>query len=82
MRTVYEQRIADTREIERRIVQGTAKVCSGNFGKCWKALFPIKAAEELAARRKCSVRTAAYEISGEHRVSAESLHIINGLMLD
>ena len=82
MRSIYEERIAEARQIERNIVQKTARICSGNFGKCWKALFPIKAAEELAARRKCSVRTAAYEISGEHRVSAESLHIINGLMLE
>lgn len=38
-----------------------------------KALWPLKTAEELAVRVGCSVRAAAYEISGEREPSALSL---------
>lgn len=47
--------------------------CNGNFGKAWKGIFPIKAAEELAARTGSSVRAAAYQLSGECEPSAKSL---------
>lgn len=73
MRSPYENRIAEHIEIQRAIVQGDARICSSNFGKAWKALFPYKSAEELAARVGCTVRTAAYEISGERHPSAQSL---------
>lgn len=43
------------------------------FGTAWKALHPVKSAEVLAARVGCSVRTAAYEISGEKQPSAQSI---------
>jgi hypothetical protein len=68
-----QRRIAEQTEIERKIVQGAARICSGNFGKAWKGIFPIKAAEELAARTGMSVRTAAYELSGEHEASGRSI---------
>lgn len=73
MRSAYEERIAETTEIERQILRGNASLCSGRFGVAWKALYPIKPAEELAARVGCAVRTAAYEISGEHQPSAQAI---------
>lgn len=74
-------RVDEARKIERKIVQGTARICSPSFGKAWKGIYPLKAAEELAARIGCSVRTAAYEISGEHEPSARSIQaLINEIM--
>ena len=73
MRSVYEARVADQSEIHRNIVQGTARCCSGVFGKAWKGIFPIKAAEELAARTGMSVRAAAYQLSGECEPSAAAI---------
>lgn len=73
MRAVSTERIAEHRENERTLVQGAARLCSGKFGRAWKALFPIKAAEELAARVGCSVRAAAYELAGEREPSARSI---------
>lgn len=81
MRAVFEERVAEARKIERTLVQGTARLCSGNFGKAWKALFPHKAAEELASRVGCSVRAAAYEISGEREPSARSLVALMDLVV-
>lgn len=76
MRSVYEARVAEQTEIQRTIVQGTARLCSGKFGKAWKALFPVKAAEALAAATGMSVRAAAYELSGEREASARSIAAI------
>lgn len=73
MRAAYEERLAEQTEIQRTIVQGNARLCSGNFGKAWRAIYPIKSSEELAARVGCAVRTAAYEISGEREPSARSI---------
>lgn len=73
MRAVSTERIEQHREIERTLVQGTARLCSGNFGKAWKGIFPVKAAEELAARAGCSVRAASYELAGEREPSARSI---------
>ncbi len=46
---------------------------SSKFGAVCKALWPSKTAEELASRVGCTVRTAAYEISGERQPSAQSI---------
>jgi hypothetical protein len=73
MSGVLRREIEKTREIERRIVQGDARICRPAFGVVCKALWPFKTAEELAARVGCAVRTAAYEISGEREPSAQSL---------
>jgi hypothetical protein len=73
MRTVYEREVANATKIERAIVQGDARMCRPAFGIVCKALWPIKTAEELAARVGCSVRTAGYELSGERDPSAQSL---------
>jgi hypothetical protein len=79
MRAAYEARLAEQTEIQRTIVQGTAHLCSGNFGKCWKALHPIKAAEALVVATGMSVRAAAYELSGEREPSAMSILALNQL---
>ena len=76
MRSVYEERVSEAREIERTLVQGTARLCSSPFGRVCKALWPFKTAEELASRVGCAVRTAAYEISGEREPSARSVAVI------
>lgn len=73
MRSVYEERISEAKTIERALVQGNARLCSSSFGKVCKALWPLKTAEELAARAGCAVRTAAYEVSGERHPSAQSV---------
>jgi len=73
MRTVYEREIANASEINRTLVQGTARLCSSNFGAAWKGIFKHKAAEKLAAAVGCSVRAAAYELSGEREPSAKSI---------
>lgn len=44
-----------------------------NFGAAWKAIFPNKSAEHLAALVGCSVRAAAYQISGEKDPSAQAI---------
>jgi hypothetical protein len=76
MRSVYEQRRAEATQIERTLVQGTARLCSSPFGRVCKALWTVKTAEELASRVGCSVRAAAYEISGEREPSARSVAVI------
>lgn len=43
------------------------------FGNVCKAIWKHKTAEELAARVGCSVRAAAYELSGEREPSARSI---------
>ena len=73
MHGVLGKGVEDQRKIERTLMQGTARLCSGNFGKAWKGIFPHKDAEELAAKAGCSVRAAAYELSGEREPSARSL---------
>ncbi len=76
MRTIYEARVAEQTEIQRTIMQGDARLCSGNFGKAWKGIHPYKSAEKLAAKVGCAVRTAAYEISGVREPSARSIHAL------
>lgn len=73
MRSSYERQIAEQSEIQRTLAQCNARLCSSNFGKCCKALWPHKTAEELASRTGFSVRAAAYEISGERDPSAQSI---------
>jgi hypothetical protein len=80
MRAVYEERVAEARQIERTIVQGDARLCRPIFGLVCKAVWPHKTAEALAAAIGCSVRAAAYEISGEREPSARSVSVIVELM--
>lgn len=65
VRTVYEERVAEAREIERKLLQGTARLCSSPFAKAWKAIHPFKAAEALADATGRSIRAAGYVLSGE-----------------
>ena len=77
MRSVYEERTAEARAIERAIVQGSARLCSlPAFGRACKGIWPLKTAENLAAAVGCAIRTAAYEISGEREPSARSVAAI------
>lgn len=74
MRSTYEARVAEQTEIQRNIVQGNARCCSGGkFGKVWKALFPFRAAEELVVRAGMSKRMADYMLSGESEPSARAI---------
>ncbi len=76
MSGVLRRQIEKAREIERRIVQGDARICRPAFGAVCKALWPFKTAEELAFRAGCCVRTAGYEISGERDPSAQSIQAV------
>lgn len=76
MHGVYERKLANASEIERNIVQGTATICSPIFGRVCKAIWPHKTAEQLAAYAGCSVRAAAYQISGEHPPSDKSMLVV------
>lgn len=76
-----QSRIEDQREVERAIVQGGARLCSPVFGRVCKAIWPLKTAENLAAAVGCSVRVAAYEISGERPPSPQALIVIMSLMV-
>lgn len=74
MHGVLPSRVAEARAIERTIMQGAARMCSrSQFGVAAKALWPNKTAETLAALAGCSIRAAAYEISGEREPSALSV---------
>jgi hypothetical protein len=73
VRTVYEREVAEATKIERSILHEDAELCSSAFGRACKGLWPAKTAEQLASRAQCSVRAAAYQISGEHDPSALSV---------
>lgn len=82
MHGTLPKRVEEARSIERTLVQGTARLCSRNFGRAWKGIFPVKAAEELAARAGCSVRAAAYELAGEREPSPKSIMALIGVCLE
>ena len=76
MRSTYEAARADQIEIQCKIVQGDARLCSTNFGKHCKLEWPTKTAEHLALAVGCSVRAAAYELSGERPPSDKSMLVL------
>lgn len=82
MRAVSTAKIIEHREIERTLVQGNARLCSPLFGRLCKQAWPVKTAEKLAAIVGCSVRAAAYEISGEREPSAKSINALNTAVMD
>lgn len=82
MRNSYEQQRAEQTEIERTLVQGDARMCRPIFGRVCKAIWPHKTAEQLAVAVGCSVRAAAYEISGEREPSAKSIFAIHAKLLE
>lgn len=73
MQSSYEAQRAEQTKIQRTLVQGDARLCSSNFGKHCKLEWPTKTAEQLALAVGCSVRAAAYEISGERPPSDKSM---------
>ncbi len=78
MHGTIPHRVREQREIERKLLQGTATLCSpSNFAKAWKAIFPFKSAEELAARTGRSIRSAAYVLSGEQQPDGADLAALN-----
>lgn len=77
MSGVLQQRVEEAREIERKLLQGTARLCSSPFARAWKGVFPYKAAEELAARTGRSVRAAGYVLSGEQEPSGLDIAALN-----
>lgn len=79
LRSTYEARTAEQTEIQRTLVQGTARLCSSPFGRACKGIWPHKAAERLAAHVGCAVRTAAYEISGDREPSGRSLAVLTDI---
>ena len=83
MHGTYEKLVREQRQIERTLVQGDARLCRGKFGVVCKALWPFKTAETLASIVSCSIRAAAYEISGEREPSAKSVQaVINEFLSD
>lgn len=81
MRSVYEEKLERASKNARTIVQGDARLCSPIFGRVCKAIWPFKTAEQLAAQVGCSVRAAAYEISGEREPSVHSLQAVINAMI-
>ena len=65
MRSVYEARVSEAREIERQLRQGTDKIVRRKFGPVAKFLWPLKTAAHVAAIAKTNERTAARWLSGE-----------------
>ena len=81
MHGTISRQVGNAREIECNGLRGSADVCRPTFGRTCKAIWPNKAAENLAARSGCSIRAAAYQISGQTEPSARSLQaIINELI--
>jgi hypothetical protein len=80
MSALLQTRADEARSIERKVLQGTARICSPIFGRVCKAIWPIKTAEQLAAAIDCSVRAAAYQISGESEPSARAVAVIADLI--
>lgn len=76
MQSVYEARVSEATKIERKVLQGTATFCSPIFGRVCKVIWPTKTAEGLAAEVGCSVRAAAYQISGEHPPSDRTMVVV------
>lgn len=76
MRTNYEERVAEQTQIQRTLVQGDARLCSSSFGRHCKLVWPSKTAEHLALAVGCSVRAAAYELSGERPPSDKSMLVL------
>ncbi|HWP55643.1 MAG TPA: hypothetical protein VN476_16060 [Pyrinomonadaceae bacterium] len=76
MQSTYEARVGEQTKIQRTIVQGDAHLCTSQFGKHCKVIWPTKTAEQLALAVGCSVRAAAYELSGERPPSDKSMLVV------
>lgn len=76
MQSTYEARVGEQTKIQRTIVHGDAQLCTSQFGKHCKVIWPTKTAEQLALAVGCSVRAAAYELSGERAPSDKSMLVV------
>lgn len=65
MRSVYEERAAEAREIDRQTRRDTDKIVGRKFGRVAKLLWPGKTAAHLAAIAGRTERTAERWLSGE-----------------
>jgi hypothetical protein len=81
MHGTLQRRVERQRKIERNIVQGTATICRPAFGAACKGIWPEFTAENLAALAGCSVRSAAYQISGEQEPTARAIQALTNLFL-
>lgn len=72
----------EQREIERTLVQGTARLCISDFGEMVKAAAKKrgeKPAPWLASNTGQSLRAAAYELAGDREPSARSISFLVSL---
>lgn len=76
-----QRSVDEAREIQRDILQGSAKICSSLFGRACKGMWPVKTAEELAALVGISVRSAGYQISGQQEPTARTIQAVLNLWL-
>jgi hypothetical protein len=76
MRVQYGEARAEQIQIQRNVLHGTATICSPIFGRVCKVIWPTKTAEGLAAEVGCSIRAAAYQISGEHPPSDRAMLLV------
>lgn len=76
MQSTYEARAGEQTTIQRKVLQGSAEICSNNFAKHCKIIWPTKTAEHLALAIGCSVRAAAYQLSGEHPPTDKTMLVI------
>ncbi len=76
MQSTYEARSGEQTKIQRTIVQGDARLCTSQFGKHCRVIWPSKTAEQLALAVGCSVRAAQYELSGERPPSDKSMLVV------
>jgi hypothetical protein len=87
MSGVFTEPTGEARESQRKFLRGNGKLGTEPYnGKpaftiCWEALFKYKPAIELAARTGCSIRTAEYQLSGDHPPSAQAIHALNELIV-
>lgn len=65
MRSVYEERATEAREIERHLRRGTDKIVGRKFGPVAKLLWPTKTAAHIAAIAGRDERTAERWLAGE-----------------
>lgn len=66
MRSVYEERVEDAREITRQICASPTNLSGRKFGSIAKILWPVKTAAVLADLSGRDQRTAERWLSGEY----------------
>lgn len=66
MRSLYEQKIAEAKEIDGRLSSGQGKIVRPLFGPVAKAVWPFNTDAEIATIADCDVRTARRYLRGEN----------------